>query len=484
MSKSLREYKIMIAHSGDTAEFVSVVKEATKLFQEDFKNYNNDEELRFEVKDYNDEVFSTYDKRATQTVVFEQFAGHSDMLIALIGKRMGDGLKQELLAAEQEGKQTFVYLYNKALPYDVFDSKTRKHIRSETKNIQAIARKFFNIGYAKVFYDSKQLTECVKSDIGRFLRYKKNYDYELSDPSYIVFSFDEVDRYRNEIAKVVPTINSTSIPTDASALSEYYQNKISSQIKRDREHARASINELLRLLRSLISKRFRIEESDISATFAWGYHEPGDGNESVIIPTESIGLNHSGEPAKLKELLERKSLLRFMLTTGASFEWYQYKSDAYKDNRYYWSRYEYDEKKKTSDRIKKNLGGSIFCYRIGLNGDGAETNNYAVGFVMVSTHETPITNTIHDSIRNQTERTIKHMLEMRIKPQLLVEMSQLYLAYLEEKALNPVGPHQQSNATSVSDINNAIITEFNRNTEDQKKARTIWSRWKLRKTTT
>ena len=88
------------------------------------------------------------------------------------------------------------------------------------------------------------------------------------------------------------------------------------------------------------------------------------------------------------------------------------------------------ENKENNDKF----GGSIFCYRIVLNGDASSTNNYAVGYIMVSTYKKQFTNSTHDYIVRMVKDSIKATIDHRIKPQLLVELAQLYILNLEKKS--------------------------------------------------
>ncbi len=439
MPKSVIRYNLMVAHSGDTSEYVSTVKEAIRLFCINYEKYNENG-ISFDVQDYNDATFSTYSEKRTQTIVFEQFAGHADLIIALIGKRIGDGLREELTAAKKERKQTFIYLDSTGLMYDVFNpDEDHSKLEQDVNNIRSIAQEFSNTGYAKPFANTEQLKEHIINDLSSFLRFRRSVNYELKDLSYREFSLKEVDRYREEIAEVILTRKK------GITINSVDDNRVIS-------HSKANINEMMRLLREMISEKYNIDHTDVTVTFTWGYHNPDNEHEQIILPSQDniVLLNHYGSCAKIKELLcEPTSLLRFMLVSGASYKWYQYKSFAYKKGRYYWSSNEVHDKKMSKTlNDGEACGGSIFCYRIGLNGDGTTTNNYVVGFIMVSTGEHPITNTTHEDNREQVKQTIKHMIDFRIKPQLLVEMAVLYLSHLKQDF--------QSNNDVDDELKNAI----------------------------
>lgn len=423
-------YNLMVAHSGDTSEYVDVVKEAVKQFCAEYEKYNENG-IDFDVKDYNDATYSTYSEQSTQTIVFEQFAGHANLIIALIGKRIGDGLREELSAAKREKKQVFVYLDNTGILYDVFNPDGRdSKLEQDVKNVRAIAKEFANTGFAKPFADEVQLKKHIIDDLGRFLKHRRRIDYELKDQTYREFTLKEVDRYRNVIDSTIKRINDN----EPLPLASNYANN--SAI----DHAKANIVEMMRLLRNLIAKEYNFRDyTDITVTFTWGYHNPKNPKEKIIIPTEPnvILLNHSGSSVKINKLVkESTSLLHYMLVTGIDYKFYQHKAFAFSKNRYYWSPNEVQDKKNAQKSDNNEYGGSIFCYRIPLNGDGTTTNNYAVGFIMVSTNEQPITNTTHEDIRDQVKRSIKHMIDFRIKPQLLVEMAKLYILHLENSVIN------------------------------------------------
>lgn len=465
MPKNVVSYNLMVAHSGDTSEFVSIVKEAANIFCKEYSKYNENE-VFFDVKDYNDATYSTYSDKGTQTVVFEQFAGYADLMIALIGKRIGNGLRDELKASKIENKQTFVYLYNAGIPYDIFNPMgENSKIAQDVQNVIEIANEFANIGFAKTFSGKEQLIQNIFDDLGRFLKHRRSVNYELKDPSYRKFALNEVERYRKEIALLIEERKQlTQRPISTSLLD------------RIEEHARTNISELMHLLKEMISDKYQLDITDITVSFVWGYHDPDDHEEAVIIPSQDnvIVLNHAGAPAKLVELLKTPdSLLRHMLVTGANYKWYQHKSYAYQRGHYYWSINEYRDKKRALSEQKlenteaqEEWGGSIFCYRILLNGDGSSTSSYTVGFVMASTYERPFTNTTHDEIREQVKQTIGHMIDFRIKPQLLVEMAQLYLAYLNR--VTQEAADQENNRSysaenkqrDISVIEQEIIQEF------------------------
>lgn len=423
-------YNLMVAHSGDTSKYVNTVKDAVRFFCAEYEKYNENG-VDFDVKDYNDATFSTYSEKTTQTIVFEQFAGHADLIIALIGKRIGDGLREELSAAKKEKKQVFVYLDSSGIVYDVFnpDGDNAK-LEQDVKNAREIAKEFANTGYANPFFDETQLKKHIVNDLARFLKHRRSIDYELKDKTYREFTLKEVDRYRDEIGSVIKPLK------DSNETSSTRTNVSSSVIN----HSKANIVEMLRLLRNMIAKEFNfLDYTDITVTFTWGYHEPRDSDERLIIPSEEnvILLNHSGSSVKINDLVkEATSLLHYMLVSGIDYKFYQHKSFAYEKGHYYWSSNEVRDKKKAEKTSNKEYGGSIFCYRIPLNGDGTTTNNYAVGFIMVSTGEQPITNTTHDEIRDQVKQSIKHMIDYRIKPQLLVEMAILYLSHLKHDITN------------------------------------------------
>ena len=319
MAKYVIKYNLMVAHSGDTAGFVDVVKEAVDLFCKEYSKYN-DNDILFDVKDYNDATFSSYSEEETQSIVFEQFAGHADIVVALIGKRIGDGLRKELHAAKEEHKQTFVYLHNAGIPYDVF-SPNKGQLEKEIQNALDIAKEFYNIGYAKPFVGNSQLIEHVMNDLGRFLQFRLYSTYELKDQSYRDYSLLDVDRYRKEIGITVSQTKKQQCSGDADP-----NKQLEAVISRIEDHSKANIIDLMRLFRKMISDRYGLEYTDITVSFVWGYHDPIN-NEKIIIPSEVIVLNHAGAPAKLIDLLRvPHSLLRFMLVTGANYEWYQHKS--------------------------------------------------------------------------------------------------------------------------------------------------------------
>ena len=461
MPKTVVSYRLMVAHSGDTSEFVSIVKEAANLFCKEYSKYNENE-VFFDVKDYNDATYSTYNDKGTQTVVFEQFAGYADLMIALIGKRIGAGLRDELKASKLENKQTFVYLYNAGIPYDIFNPMgANSQIEQDVKNVIEIANEFANIGFAKTFSGKEQLIQHIFDDLGRFLKHRRSVNYELKDPSYRQFALNEVERYRKEIALSIEEKRQLT------------QRQIStSLLDRIEEHARTNISELMHLLKEMISEKYQLDITDITVSFVWGYHDPDNHEEVVIIPSQDnvIVLNHAGAPAKLVELLKApNSLLRHMLVTGANYKWYQHKSYAYQKGHYYWSINEYRDRKRAQTEntdSQEEWGGSIFCNRIILNGDGSSTSSYAVGFVMASTYERPFTNTAHDEIREQVKQTIGHMIDFRIKPQLLVEMAQLYLTHLN-RATQEVGSQEnkrlhsvESKQQEITEIEQEIIRAF------------------------
>ena len=130
---------------------------------------------------------------------------------------------------------------------------------------------------------------------------------------------------------------------------------------------------------------------------------------------------------------------------------------------------EYLEKNKAKES-EEEWGGSIFCYRVVLNGDGSSTNNYLVGFIMASTYEKPIINTVHDSIRKQVKQTIRNMIDFRIKPQLLTELSQLYLVYLQRFSNNLRLSAQEEPCDEVTEewlrLKTEIEQEFEKNTSE------------------
>ena len=109
MATKINGYTLMVAHSSDTSDFIGVVKTAAAHFCNEVNKYNQSQ-IQIEVKDFNDAVFSTASVDETQDVVFEQFAGHPDIVIALIGEHLGEGLKKELESFAKEGKQTSLYL--------------------------------------------------------------------------------------------------------------------------------------------------------------------------------------------------------------------------------------------------------------------------------------------------------------------------------------------------------------------------------------
>lgn len=457
MAKRIQSYNLMIAHSSDTTEFVDVIKTAVNGFCNEHNKYNINA-VSFDVRDFNDATFATYSQAKTQDVVFEQFAGHADIVIALIGRKLGDGLRAELESFIRENKQTFLYLYDGGFRVYSRWETYEKDISQDTNKVDEIIEKTKDKGYVKIFVTKEQLITYIVDDLARFIIHRRKIKFELLDKSYARFAYDEVDRYRKEILSLERT-DLTSSTDDVS------KGRMIEWIK---EHSLTNILELMRLLRSMLAEEYDLDYTDITVSFVWGYHNPKKVNEEKLIrlnPRNVISLNHSGTPAKLIELLKNPdSLLRYMIETSVSYKWYQYKSYACQKGRYWWPNYEISEKtkckayhsgncpqpigescskcidslivndNKNEETPKENndqqFGGSIFCYRIVLNGDSASTNNYALGYVMVSTYQKPFTNTVHDSIRDVVKESIKNMVNYRIKPQLLVELSQLYIAHL------------------------------------------------------
>lgn len=458
MAKKVQSYNLMVAHSSDTSEFVDAVKADVAKFCIEYNKYNV-KSVVFEVQDFNDATFAQFSKKDTQDVVFEQFAGRTDIVIALVGNRMGPGLRTELESFLRENKQTFVYLYDGGFRiYSRWNEEPnfKETILNDVDETMKLVREFYNKGYAKIFVSKGELAMHIIEDLGRFIQHRQRIKYELLDKSYSRFAYDEVDRYRSEIPAI-----------EEAFCNEYFsshKNENEIIIRWMQEHSKTNILELMRLLRSMLADEFDLDYSDITVSFVWGYHNPSNKEERLIrINSQNvISLNHSGTPAKLEDLLKNKSsLLRYMIVSGMVFKWYQYKSFACSKGRYWWPNYENSEKNKcmamygdnnnkraTSENCCRNcsnqcgtekkeekasehqFGGSIFCYRIVLNGDAAKTNNYASGYIMVSTYFKPFTNTEHPDIRNEVRDSIKNMVDYRIKPQLLVELAQLYTAYL------------------------------------------------------
>lgn len=457
MGKKVQSYNLMIAHSADTTEFVDVVKTGVTKFCNEYNSYNINA-ISFDVKDFNDATFATYSQADTQDIVFEQFAGHADIVIALIGARIGKGLQKELESFIKEKKQTFVYLYDGGFrAYNHWDTY-RTDIAKEVKNVTKVIGQMKDNGYSKIFVAKEELITHIINDLRRFFAYRQRTKFELLDKSYARFAYDEVDRYRKEISSLICNFISRDTVDTADSKTR--------MIKWIEEHSQTNILELMRLLRSMLAREFDLDYTTMAITFVWGYHNPKKSDNEKLIKLNAhnvISLNHSGSPAKLIELLKHPtSLLRYMIESDVSYKWYQYKSYACAKGRYWWTRYEASEKKKcinyhhnykmlppnspcpkcaiiknTSEdeqtktaNTDQQFGGSIFCYRVTLNGDGIDTNNYALGYIMVATNQKPFTNTVHDSIRDKVKETIKNMVTYRIKPQLLVELSQLYIAYL------------------------------------------------------
>ncbi len=492
MAKRIQNYNLMIAHSGDTTEFVDIIKMAVDRFCSEHNKYNNNA-ISFDVRDFNDATFATYSQAKTQDVVFEQFAGHADIVIALIGRKLGEGLRAELESFISEDKQIFLYLYDGGFRVYSRWETYEEDVKRDASNAGDIIKKTKDKGYTKIFVTKEELTKYIVDDLARFIVHRRKIRFELLDKSYARFAYDEVDRYRKEIlslerivTKGIAEDSSKDIADDSSKdIAEGASKGIAEDASKGRmiewikEHSLTNILELMRLLRSMLAEEYDLDYTDITVSFVWGYHNPKKSSNEKLIRLSSrniISLNHSGTPAKLIELLERpESLLRYMLKTSVSYKWYQYKSYACQKDRYWWPNYEISEKtrcqewhsgdcqnptcerckkridssiandnknektpeknnKESGDTPEKNIdkqfGGSIFCYRIVLNGDAASTNNYVLGYIMVSTYQKPFTNTVHDSIREEVKESIKNMVNYRIKPQLLVELSQLYIAYL------------------------------------------------------
>lgn len=452
----------MVAHSSDTIEFVDVVKDAVALFCNEYNKYNQ-KSILLEVKDFNDAVFSIASNDETQEVVFEQFAARPDIVIVLVGERLGDGLKKELESFTKENKQVFLYLYDGGFRVYKEWHSYEERLKKFKEDMDEVYQKFHNKGFAKIFANREELISHIMNDLGRYIKHRHKVRYELADKSYNRFAFDEVDRYRKEIHTLINEVKEARTMARAAEWIE--------------DHSKTNILELLRMLRSLLAEEYDLDIDDITVSFVWGYHNPEKENEIVIWldPQNVISLNHSGTPAKLSELIQHQnSLLRYMIVNGITYKWYQYKSYACMKGRYWWPETEKSEKDKcmrrhssaveqakermcfgckNSDKNRTNsnedqFGGSIFCYKIALNGDGAKTNNYVLSYIMVSTYRKPFTNTTHGVIRDEVEQRIKNMIDYRIKPQLLVELSQLYIAYLYKK------PHI-SDAPANNDYQNA-----------------------------
>ena len=453
MANIINGYTLMVAHSSDTSGFVGVAKTATAHFCNEFNKYNQSR-IQIEVKDFNDAVFSTASEDETQEVVFEQFAGHPDIVIALIGERLGEGLKKELESFAKEGKQTFLYLYDGGFRVYKEWHTYEERLKSFKSDMDEIYKRIHNRGFAKIFANKDELTSHIVDDLGRYIKHRHRVKYELADKSYARFAFDEVDRYRKEISSLIADPKTKDLKQAIAWIND---------------HSRSNILELMRTLRTLLSEEYCLDMEDITISFAWGYHDPKNENEKVIRLDQEciISLNHSGTPAKLNELLRNpNSLLRYMIVNGVGYKWYQYKSYACMKGRYWWPDAEKSEMEKCmskhgvidlnatirrtckvcknkdlnqTDSKEDQFGGSIFCYRIALNGDGAKTNNYVLSYIMVSTYRKPFTNTTHGMIRNEVEQRIKSMIDYRIRPQLLVELSQLYISYLYNMVLSDEG---------------------------------------------
>lgn len=450
MATKINSYSVMVAHSSDTTEFVGIVKTAVTQFCNEFNKYNQSQ-IQIEVKDFNDAVFSTASGDETQEVVFEQFAARPDIVVALIGERLGEGLKKELESFAKEGKQTFLYLYDGGFRVYKEWHSYEERLKKFKSDMDEIYNRIHNRGFTKIFANKEELTTHVVDDLGRYIKHRHRVKYELADKSYSRFAFDEVDRYRKEISSLIADPKTKDLKQAMAWIND---------------HSRSNILELMRTLRTLLSEEYCLDMEDITISFAWGYHNPKKENEIVIHLDQEciISLNHSGTPAKLIELLSHhNSLLRYMIVNGVGYKWYQYKSYACMKGRYWWPEAEKSEMEKCmrkhgvldmnaavtrtckvcknkdqnqTDCKEDQFGGSIFCYRIALNGDGANTNNYVLSYIMVSTYRKPFTNTTHGIIRDEVEQRIKSMIDYRIKPQLLVELSQLYISYLYNMALS------------------------------------------------
>ncbi len=428
MAQKIVCYNLMIAHSNDTSELVPTVKRAVNEFCELFRKFNF-VPIDFDVHDFSDSVYSTHKQQNTQSIVFEQFAGRTDMAIALIGERIGSGLKEELEAFMKEKKQVFVYLYDKGL--SVYNSLG--NAKQSIEEIMGVVTQFNNTGYAKIFSTKEELANYIIDDIALFLKHRRRTKYELSDITYSSFAYDEVDRYRNEIINAMKAHRKNTQQDESDDCNALLHLMV--------RHSHTNITELLRLFREIIADEYDLDYTDITVSFVWGYHDWTKDSETLILPNSKnvVSLNHSGTPAKLPQLLKQeRSLLRYVILQGYNYKWYQYKSFACSKKRYWWPDNEVSvraqcRKKFTCESCNDDgkdrcYGGSIFCYKIVLNGDAAKTNNFAVGYIMVSTYKKPITNTVHDAIRDEVKQSIKHLIDYRVKPQLLVELAQLYLA--------------------------------------------------------
>lgn len=468
MASKINCYTLMVAHSSDTTDYVSIVKLAVTRFCNEFNKYNQSQ-IQIEVKDFSDAVFSTASEDETQEVVFEQFAARPDIVIALVGERLGDGLKKELESFARENKQTFLYLYDGGFRVYKEWHSYEERLKKFKNDMDEIYGKIHNKGLAKIFANQDELTAHVIDDLGRYFKHRHRVKYELADKTYSNFAFDEVDRYRKEILTL---LNSNHEPN---------LKKATTWIK---DHSRSNILELMRLLRSMLAEEYSLDLEDITVSFVWGYHKPekSDEKKEVVIKLDQecvISLNHSGTPAKLIELLKNpNSLLRYMIVNGVGYKWYQYKSYACMQGRYWWPDAEKSEMEKCMRKHgipnnntprertckvcynkdqnqtvskEEQFGGSIFCYRIALNGDGSKTNNYVLSYIMVSTYRKPFTNTTHGVIRDEVEQSIKNMIDYRIKPQLLVELSQLYISYLYDSTSS----HEEYTQEDVHDYEQA-----------------------------
>lgn len=229
MGKNIQNYSLMIAHSADTTEFVDVVNAGVSKFCSEH-NKHNINAISIDVKDFNDAIFPTYSPKDTQDIVFDQFAGHPDIIIALIGARIGGGLKKELDSFLAENKQTFIYLYDGCFKVYSHWDMDDKGISDKLGEILEIRNKRKDVGYSKVFVKKEELITYIIDDLARFLMYRQKTKFELADKSYSMFAREEVDRYRNKIRSIISLITKEN----GTVLSEAVSTKKDSDLSMDR----------------------------------------------------------------------------------------------------------------------------------------------------------------------------------------------------------------------------------------------------------
>jgi len=258
MATKINSYSVMVAHSSDTTEFVGIVKTAVTQFCNEFNKYNQSQ-IQIEVKDFNDAVFSTASGDETQEVVFEQFAARPDIVVALIGERLGEGLKKELESFAKEGKQTFLYLYDGGFRVYKEWHSYEERLKKFKSDMDEIYNRIHNRGFTKIFANKEELTTHVVDDLGRYIKHRHRVKYELADKSYSRFAFDEVDRYRKEISSLIADPKTKDLKQAMAWIND---------------HSRSNILELMRTLRTLLSEEYCLDMEDITISFAWGYHNP------------------------------------------------------------------------------------------------------------------------------------------------------------------------------------------------------------------